>query len=213
MSEEKETAEVVTDEITGQRVIKPKLVDTIDFVEETHKEMLANYSVTVGEDDKFTTARSVVALMYELAKKDQSALCQVVVHNYHRDSEGKEIMKSYEIASGQVSDVMDLLTQLVVPANDLLNQIMAVLMQSTEFTDAHAVMVTGVFDKQGVSAFTWANPDLELTEEVANRIYETAKSHAEYYKDKVAKDHGFVFADDKLIKGATMADLKKITKG
>lgn len=204
MSEEKQKAQVVNGEL------RPELVDTVDFIEEEHKDKLATYGVTVG-DEEFSCRRSIVCLMKELAERDQSDDCRVLVRNYDADAEGEK-MKTYLLSSGSVEEVMEVMAKLIVPANDLINQVMGLLMSATEFTDASTVMVTGIFEKQGVCGFTWSNPDIELTEEGANMVYESAKSHAENYKDNTKKKFDFSFASDGGIVKANMSDLRKVTR-
>ena len=197
-----------------QLVLKESVV--VDFDHEKHPPLLQSYFIEVkGEDEKIPVKRNVCALLNRLAEMKPETEVLVTIQNYDKlqDEEAgttREVMKTFVLHEGTVDEALDLLPGLIIPAGEIMNQIMQLLAQTEEFTDATAVMITGVFEKQGVAGFTWANPCLELTAPLANRIYESCKNHADNYKDNVEKQFGFKLGDG-IIK-ADMNDLRKLGK-
>lgn len=198
----------------GSRVLRLKDPEVVDYDEKTHKELFSLYEVEYGEE-KETVKRNVLTLMRHLDELDQDSTVTVRIFQpmiEEKGDEQKQVVHVYKLVDNETpSAAVNLLKNMVIPGQQVLSMIMEVLMQNMEFTDLNTMMLTGIFELQGVQGYTWTNPGLEPSENMSNLVYESSKSHVENYKDSMKKKFNYKFQDGGIV-AANMGDLRNLVK-
>jgi len=203
-------------------IMTMELLESAPFDPENDQEKAQSYILSVEGAEDEMIPRNVTLLMDRLAKLPNDKEVEIFLYrltaqasdetNEDGTPKAPEIeISKYRLMKTTAGKAFDDLFGTVIPGDVIIKRVCDELNKYIEFSDVNTVMITAVFNKQGVGGNTWTNPVFEPTQENSNKVYESAVAHADRYKDHVKKTLKFVFASDNAIKPSTMADMKRIT--
>jgi len=191
--------------------VKLEELETIPITDETEaQERLDNYDLYIGgAKEPERVKRCLVHLLSAMAKHKPSA--EVQVHIYYAvntEKDGPVLKKCKMIGPddegkpAHIGDAIDVLKLHLLTPSQIIQRLTMTLAEMGEFCDMNTVCITAMFDTHGIAGTTYTNPATEIDESRAHMMYESMKSHAESYKDKVNKTYGFKIGNNIILPGA-----------
>lgn len=190
--------------------VKLEELETIPIEDEAAAQaLLDNYDVYVGgAKEPIKVKRCLVHLLKELAQHGPKTNVRVDIY-YAVGTEAGPVLKKCKMVGpddegneAHVGDAIDALKDHLITPTQVIQRLTAMLAELGEFCDMNTVTITAMFDTHGIVGTTYANPATEIDEPRAGMMYESMKSHAEAYKDKVNATYGFKIGSNIIMPGS-----------